>query len=123
MSVTGEITIHGAIPEAIMGGESGQQYRRGDRRADGKVSWATVAAIAAVISTCGGALIALGNMMFASKEEHTELKTTTREHNTRVDQSVERMERATDKLTTAVERLNNNVLILNTQVEGRRAIR
>lgn len=121
MSVTGEITIHGATPKDLMGGDSEVQHRT-RRNPDNKVSWATVAAIAAVVSTCGGALIALGNMMFASKDEHTELKTRVQEHNTRVDQSVDRMERATDKLTTTVERLNNSVLILNTRVEetGRR---
>jgi hypothetical protein len=96
---------------------------RSRRPPDNKVSWATVAAIAAVVSTCGGALIALGNMMFASKDEHTELKTRVQEHNTRVDQSVERMERAADKIMMTVDRLNSSVIILNTRVEegaGRR---
>jgi hypothetical protein len=81
-----------------------------------KIPWGTVAAIAAVISTCGGALIALGRTMFASKDEYTELRVHVRENDKKFDHAIERLEKGTERLNNTIERLDRNVTILNTRM-------
>lgn len=101
---TGEIQIPGAVPRHLMD----EPQRR--------IPWGTVAAIAAVISTLGGSLIALGKMMFASKDDYTELRVHVEENDVKIDKALDRLERASDKLTGTMERLDRNVTILNTRV-------
>lgn len=105
--------IPGATPREPMKDTDEHDQFRGSRH---RVPWGTVAAIAAVISTCGGALIALGRTMFASKDEYTELRVHVRENDEKFDHAIMRLEKSADKLSTTIERLDRNVTILNTRV-------
>jgi hypothetical protein len=105
--------IPGAIPREPMKDTDEHERFRESRH---KVPWGTVAAIAAVISTCGGALIALGRTMFASKDEYTELRVHVRENDEKFDHAIERLEKGTERLNATIERLDRNVTILTTRV-------
>jgi hypothetical protein len=93
-----------------------QAYPFREREEKSRISWGTIAAVAAVISTLGGSLIALGKMMFASKDEYTELRVHVEENDRKIESTLERFEKTTEKLTNTVERLDRNVTILNTRV-------
>lgn len=119
MSTTSEIQLPSSMPgatprEPMRDTDTDERERFREPRS--KIPWGTVAAIAAVISTCGGALIALGRTMFASKDEYTELKVHVRENDEKFDHAIERLEKGTEKLTNTIDRLDRNVTILNTRM-------
>lgn len=82
-----------------------------------KISWGNIAAIASVIAILGGALIGLGRMMFASKDEYTELKARSVFESAKTEETFKRLTGSTEKLSGTVEKLNESVILLNAQVK------